>query len=80
MVEAETLVSSCYPKICYKSFCQHELFEVVGDSLTFFMAKNNLETYLIFHHLLSKKIQIPASIDKKKRDYGTLGRGEALGN
>lgn len=31
MVEAEALISSCCPKICYQSFCQHELFEVGGD-------------------------------------------------
>lgn len=32
MVEAEASVSGCCAKISYQSFCQHELFEVVGDS------------------------------------------------
>lgn len=58
MVEEEALIPSCCPKICYQLFCQHQLFEVVGDSHHIFHGKKKSnfdikEAYLICHHLLS---------------------------
>jgi len=56
MVEAETPVSSCCPKISYQSFCQHELLEVVGDSHDIFhvmLVKSNTEDYLMSCPFLS---------------------------
>lgn len=77
MVEAEASVSSCCPKISYQSFCQHELFEVVGDSHSIFpvmLAKSSTEEYLMSHLFSIKGIQTFRKTKQTKKKQNQANR------
>lgn len=83
MMEAEALVSSYCPKMCYQSFCQNELFEVGGDSHHIFHGQKqfrsifDVSSYSQLKEYKSKIKSKSQQIEMRRRDMmGHWGEGK----